>query len=441
MMTAVKIIGGGLAGSEAAWQLLKRGIPVCLYEMRPAVSTEVHKTDKLGELVCSNSLGSSAATSASGLLQEELQALDSLIMKAALKFSVPAGKALAVDREKFSDFITDTLLQNPLFELKREEITEIPDENCIIASGPLTSPALAEKLQKLLGGNYLYFYDAVAPVIELGSVDMNIAYRRDRYADYEGGDYINCPMDRSQYMKFYEALISAERAPLHNFENNAKYFEGCMPVEVIASRGVDTLRFGPLRPVGLSDPRSGNHPYAVVQLRQDNQEGTLYNIVGFQTNLRWKEQERVFRLIPGLEHAEFVRFGVMHRNIYVNAPQCLDEYLRPRGQEKLFLAGQITGVEGYLESTAMGLLAGLNMCQRLSGRELLSWPPESAIGALLFRLHDATNTKFNPVNANMGIFPELHEKIKGRKERNLELLRRGRNAFSAFIRSESEILG
>ncbi|MGI6076119.1 MAG: methylenetetrahydrofolate--tRNA-(uracil(54)-C(5))-methyltransferase (FADH(2)-oxidizing) TrmFO [Pyramidobacter sp.] len=432
MMEPVKIIGGGLAGSEAAWQLIRQGIPVCLYEMRPIVPTEVHRTDRLAELVCSNSLGSSAPNSASGLLKEELRRLDSLIMRAALQFAVPAGKALAVDREKFSRFITDSLLENPLFSLRREEVTEIPEGHCILASGPLTSPALAKSLQRLTGQEHLCFYDAVAPVVELESIDMAVAYRKDRYAEYEGGDYINCPMDKEQYLRFYDALVSAERAPLHSFEKDAKYFEGCMPVEVLASRGQDTLRFGPLRPVGLKNPRNGNSAYAVVQLRQDNQEGTLYNIVGFQTNLKWGEQERVFRMIPGLERAEFVRMGVMHRNIYVDAPRCLDGFLRPLGHEKLFLAGQLTGVEGYLESTAMGAVAALGAASSAMGLPQPRWPDECAIGALLHRLRDSTNPKLNPVNANMGIFPPLQQKIKSRRDRNLLLIQRGREKMDEF---------
>lgn len=439
LVEEIKIIGGGLAGSEAAWQLLKRGFSVRMVEMRPIVKSPAHQTDKLGELVCSNSLGSDAPDSAAGLLKEELRSLDSLIMKAAMTCSVPAGKALAVDREGFSQFITDALQSHPNFTLERQEQTFLPEEPCIVASGPLTSPLLSAELQKKLGGSYLYFYDAVAPVIELDSVNMEIAYRKDRYAEAEGGDYVNCPMDAEQYDRFYEALISAERAPLHEFEGDAKYFEGCMPVEVIASRGRDTLRFGPLRPVGLNDPRTGKRPYAVVQIRQDNSEGTLYNIVGFQTNLRWNEQRRVFRLIPGLENAEFVRMGVMHRNIYVDAPRCLDGYLRPKGCESLFLAGQITGVEGYVESTAMGAVAALNLASLLNGKSLPAWPQETAIGALLHRLCDTTNPKFSPTNANMGIFPPLQEKIKSRKERNEKILSRGREAFRQFRARESEL--
>ena len=439
LVEEIKIIGGGLAGSEAAWQLLKRGFSVRMLEMRPIVKSPAHQTDKLGELVCSNSLGSDAPDSAAGLLKEELRSLDSLIMKAAMTCSVPAGKALAVDREGFSQFITDALQSHPNFTLERQEQTFLPEEPCIVASGPLTSPLLSAELQKKLGGSYLYFYDAVAPVIELDSVNMEIAYRKDRYAEAEGGDYVNCPMDAEQYDRFYEALISAERAPLHEFEGDAKYFEGCMPVEVIASRGRDTLRFGPLRPVGLNDPRTGKRPYAVVQIRQDNSEGTLYNIVGFQTNLRWNEQRRVFRLIPGLENAEFVRMGVMHRNIYVDAPRCLDGYLRPKGCESLFLAGQITGVEGYVESTAMGAVAALNLASLLNGKSLPAWPQETAIGALLHRLCDTTNPKFSPTNANMGIFPPLQEKIKSRKERNEKILSRGREAFRQFRARESEL--
>ncbi len=431
-MQPVVIVGGGLAGSEAAWQLVRRGIPVRMYEMRPKVQSPAHQTDKLAELVCSNSLGSDSSDSAAGLLKEELRALNSIIMKAAAEFSVPAGKALAVDREKFSQFVTETLLKEPLFMLCREEVTEIPEGPCILASGPLTSPSLAEKLQGILGQKYLYFFDAVAPVIEIESINMEIAYRKDRYAEYEGGDYINCPMDQEQYGKFYEALVTAERAPLHDLESEAKYFEGCMPVEVIASRGRDTLRFGPLRPVGLENPKTGIRPYAVVQIRQDNREGTLYNIVGFQTNLRWGEQKRVFRLIPGLERAEFVRMGVMHRNIYVDAPRSLDGFLRPKSRANLFLAGQITGVEGYVESTAMGAVAALGMFSLISGKPLPVWPPECAIGALLYRLSDPTNAKFNPTNANMGIFPPLPEKIKNREQRIQKILARGREKFSLF---------
>lgn len=430
LMEPVKIIGGGLAGAEAAWQMLRRGIPVRLFEMRPAVSTEVHRTDRLAELVCSNSLGSMAPDSAAGLLKEELRRLDSLIMKAALRFPVPAGKALAVDGGKFSQFITDTLTQNPLFTLERQEVRDIPEGYCILASGPLTSPALAQSLQRMTGEDHLFFYDAVAPVVELDSVDMTVAYRKDRYED--GGDYINCPMDKESYLRFYDALVSAQRAPLRDFEKDAKYFEGCMPVEVLASRGLDTLRFGPLRPVGLEDPRSGARPYAAVQLRQDNLEGTLYNMVGFQTNLRWSEQERVFRLIPGLERAEFVRMGVMHRNIYVDAPRCLDGFLRPAGQEKLFLAGQLAGVEGYLESTAMGAVAALGVFSSLMGLPQPQWPQESAIGALLRRLRDTAAPRPAPVNATMGIFPPLEEKIQNRRDRNLRLIQRGREKMDAF---------
>lgn len=434
-MHNVTIIGGGLAGSEAAWQLVSRGIPVTMYEMRPSVSGPAHTTDRLGELVCSNSLGSDNPDSAAGMLKRELRRFDSLIMKCADKHSVPAGKALAVDRGSFAGEITDTLTAHPLFTLKREEITEIPEGPCILASGPLTSAPLAKALGELTGDEYLYFFDAVAPVIELDSVNMDIAYRKDRYAEYEGGDYINCPMDKEQYLAFYEALISAERAPLHDFEKNAKYFEGCMPVEVIASRGVDTLRFGPLRPVGLENPRTGRRPYAAVQIRQDNSEGTLYNLVGFQTNLKWSEQKRVFRMIPGLESAEFVRYGVMHRNIYVNAPVCLDGYLRPNGRKSLFLAGQLTGVEGYVESTAMGLAAALGMVAYLSDRPLPEWPVECAIGALLNRLKDDTNKRFAPSNANMGIFPPLDVRIKCKKERYAAVAARGEAVFEKFRES------
>lgn len=432
-MREVLIVGGGLAGSEAAWQLLKRGVRVRMREMRPVVKGPAHHTDRLGELVCSNSLGSDSPDSAAGLLKEELRALGSLIMRAADANAVPAGKALAVDREGFSRFITDELARQPNFALERAEQRDVPPGPCVVASGPLTSPALAGKLADMLGAGYLYFFDAVAPVLELDSVDMNVAYRRNRWDAGEGGDYVNCPMDERQYRAFYDALTTAERAPLHDFEGDARYFEGCMPVEVIASRGRDTLRFGPLRPVGLEDPRTGKRPYAVVQIRQDNREGTLYNLVGFQTNLKWSEQKRVFRMIPGLENAEFTRYGVMHRNVYVDAPRCLDGFLRPRGRRDLFLAGQIAGVEGYVESTAMGAAAALFMLAELNGAPLPRWPRETAIGALLARLNDTANPKFSPTNANMGVFPPLEEKIKSRKERNKKLIERGRNARESFF--------
>ncbi len=439
MMDAVTVVGAGLAGSEAAWQLAQRGIAVKLLEMRPMTPSPAHQTDRFGELVCSNSLGSDAADSPAGLLKEELRRLGSLIMAAADGASVPAGKALAVDRDLFSGKITQALSSHELISVERREVRTIPPGPCIVASGPLTSPALAERIGEVTGGDYLYFFDAVAPVLELESVDLSIAYRKDRYSSKEGGDYLNCPMDKDHYLKFWEALNSAERAPLHSFEEKRQYFEGCMPVEVLASRGVDTLRFGPLRPVGLEDPRTGRRPYAVVQLRQDNRQGTLYNLVGFQTNLRWGEQQRVFRMIPGLERAQFVRMGVMHRNLYVDAPRVLDGNLRPLGRSDLFLAGQITGVEGYVESTAMGLVAAWAMAAHLKGLDLPQWPQEGAIGALLQRLQDGTVPRFQPSNVNLGLFPPLERKIRDRDERCRLIAQRARAAMDRFLTEWGEL--
>ena len=427
----VTVIGAGLAGSEAAWQIAQAGYSVRLFEMKPQKFSPAHKSAGFAELICSNSLKAARIDSAAGLLKEEMRRMDSLLVACADKTAVPAGGALAVDRDRFSELVTKAITEHPNIEVMHGEVTEIPAEGVtVIASGPLTSDTLAEQITNLCGGA-LSFFDAAAPIVTRESLDMEYCFTASRY-DKGDDDYINCPMDERQYQTFYEALIAAERAPLHDFEGKAEYFEGCMPVEAIASRGRDTLRFGPLRPVGLNDPRTGKRPYAVVQIRQDNAEGTLYNLVGFQTNLRWGEQQRVFRLIPGLERAEFVRMGVMHRNIYVDAPRCLDGCLRPRGMESLFLAGQMTGVEGYVESTAMGAVAALGVFACLNGLPQPQWPAESAIGALLFRLKDATNPRFAPTNANMGIFPPLDEKIKSRKGRHEKILSRGRLKFLQF---------
>ena len=408
-MTDITIIGAGLAGSEAAYQLAERGCHVSLYEMRPSLLTPAHKTGGLAEIVCSNSLGSEnkdGRISAAGILKEELSLLDSLILSCAEESRVPAGGALAVDREKFSALVTERITSHPNITLIREECRDIPDTPAIIASGPLTSDALAGKLQDI-AGERIYFYDAVAPVIMRDSIDMSRVFVSGRYG--RGDDYINCPLSRDEYNAFYDALITAERNLPHDFEKG-KYFEGCMPVEAIADRGRDTLRFGPMKPRGLVDPRTGHEPYAAVQLRQDNAEGTLYNLVGFQTGLKWGEQKRVFSMIPGLEHAEFVRLGVMHRNTSVNAPAVLDEWLRLKGRDNVFLAGQITGVEGYMESTAMGLVAGINIACGLP-----AWPRETAIGSLLHYLMTTDPKHFQPMNINLGLFPELT--IKGKKER------------------------
>lgn len=428
----VTVIGAGLAGSEAAWQLARRGIPVRLIEMRPVKNTPAHETDGFGELVCSNSLGADVLTSPAGILKAELRKLDSLIMAAADENRVPAGRALAVDREGFSRHITRALEEHPLVTVEHMEMDRIPSGPVVLATGPLTSPALAVELQKTVGQDFLAFFDAVAPVVTLDSVDMDIAFRGSRYG--QGDDYINCPMDDEQYQRFWEALTTAETVPRKDFEKDLRYFEGCLPVEIIGSRGRDTLRFGPLRPVGISDPRQpGKEFSAVVQLRQDNSEGTLFNLVGFQTNLRWGEQERVFRLIPGLEKAEFVRFGVMHRNIYVNAPAVVDPFLRIGGREDLFLAGQIVGVEGYMESTAMGLVAGLNMAAMLRDRAFPDWPRETAIGSLLFYLKDARPGAFQPMNVNLGIFPRLPQKIRKRTERCEKVAEKAVQALDVFM--------
>ena len=415
-MNAITIIGAGLAGCEAAYQLAERGFPVILWEMRPEKLTPAHKTGLLAEIVCSNSLGSEnkdGRVSAAGILKEELALMDSLILSCAQVSRVPAGGALAVDREKFSALVTDRIVHHPNITLKRGECAEIPDTLTILATGPLTSDSLARSLREITGDNHIHFYDAVAPVIFRESIDMSRVFVSGRYG--RGDDYINCPMNRDEYSAFYDALIHAERNLPHDFEKG-KYFEGCMPVEALADRGYDTLRFGPMKPRGLVDPSTGHEPFAAVQLRQDNSDGTLYNLVGFQTGLRWPEQKRVFSMIPGLEHADFARLGVMHRNTSVNAPAVLDEYLRLKGRENVFLAGQITGVEGYMESTAMGLVAGIYAGMFADGKILPSWPRESAIGSLIHYLMTTDPAHFQPMNMNLGIFPAVSG-IRGKKER------------------------
>ena len=419
MKSSVKIIGAGLAGCEAAWQIANRGFMVELYEMRPALLTPAHKTGLLAEIVCSNSLGSEnkdERISAAGILKEELEIMGSLILSCAHGSRVPAGGALAVDREKFSSLVTEKITSHKNIKLIREECRTLLTPNSssltIVASGPLTSDALANELKEI-AGERIYFYDAVAPVLMKDSINFEKVFVSGRYG--RGDDYINCPFTKDEYLKFYDALVNAERNLPHDFERN-KYFEGCMPVEALADRGVDTLRFGPMKPKGLRDPRTDREPYAAVQLRQDNSDGTLYNIVGFQTGLKWGEQKRVFAMIPGLENAEFVRLGVMHRNTSLNAPAVLDEFLRLRGHENIFAAGQITGVEGYMESTAMGLVAGINAAKFMSEGKFPSWPRESAIGSLLHYLHTTEPKHFQPMNINLGLFPEL-PKVRGKKDR------------------------
>ncbi|MGI6252449.1 MAG: methylenetetrahydrofolate--tRNA-(uracil(54)-C(5))-methyltransferase (FADH(2)-oxidizing) TrmFO [Aminivibrio sp.] len=428
------IVGGGLAGAEAAWTLASRGIGVVLYEMRPHSSTPAHKTGLLAEVVCSNSFGADTPSSPAGVLKSELRRLGSLVMRCADSTRVPAGKALAVDRENFSQLVTEAVESHPLIEVVREELTSIPEGPVILATGPLTSPSMAEKIKELAGEDYLSFFDAIAPVVEADSIDMNTAFRKGRWGQED--DYINCPFTKEEYEAFIAALTSAERVVPHDFEDSPSWFEGCLPVEVMASRGLDTLRFGPMRPVGLPLPGTGEEAWAVAQLRQDNKEGTLYNIVGFQTSLRWGEQEKVFRMIPGLADAEFARFGVMHRNIYVNAPAVLDRQLRFKGgPENLFLAGQITGVEGYLESTAMGVAAALNMAALLLDKPFPEWPRETAIGALLHYLSDAMERRFQPMNINLGLFPPLEERIRNKARRSGMIAQRAEETMSSFLTS------
>jgi methylenetetrahydrofolate--tRNA-(uracil-5-)-methyltransferase len=414
-MPRITVVGGGLAGCEAAWRLANDGWSVDLFEMRPVRTSPAHRTDRLAELVCSNSLGALEPTSPAGILKEELRLLGSLILGCAEKASLPAGKALAVDRDLLASLVTTAIESHPSIAVHREEVCALPEEPCIIATGPLSSEAMTAALAEAAGGDCLYFFDAVAPVVTLDSIDQSVVYRAGRYG--QQADYLNCPMTEEQYRIFYAALADAERVVPHAFEDPA-YFEGCLPIEVIASRGPETMRFGPLRPVGLPDPRTGREPFAVVQLRQDNCDGTLFNLVGFQTSLRWGEQDRVFRLIPGLERAEFARYGVMHRNAYVNAPRVLDPRLRIRGRDALFLAGQITGVEGYLESAAMGIVAAVN-CSLLRGNPERPpvWPRESVIGSLIHYLMNAEPSRFQPMNANLGILPPVEGKRLSRPEK------------------------
>ncbi len=443
-MAQVTVIGGGLAGSEACWQLVKRGLSVRLFEMRPKKLTPAHKTDKLGELVCSNSLRSKEITSAVGLLKEEMRRLRSLIMEAALRSEVPAGKALAVDRERFAAYITERLLAHPRVEIIREEVREIPKEGIVIvATGPLTSEALAEDLKRYTGEEYFHFYDAIAPIVYADSIDWEKVFVADRYQEGEGA-YVNCPLTKEEYERFVEELLAAEKVPFKEFER-PKYFEGCLPIEVMAERGKDTLRYGPMKPVGLIDPRTGQEPYAVVQLRPENREKTLYNLVGFQTKLTYPEQKRVFRLIPGLEKAEFARLGSVHRNSFVCAPKVLQKTLQLKREPRIFLAGQISGVEGYVESTAMGLLAGLNAGRLARQRELLVPPRTTAHGALVHYLTEADPRNFQPMNINWGLFPPLdlprgRKKRLPKRERYRLLAERALRDLEAWIK-EKDVLG
>ena len=418
----VKVIGAGLAGCEAALQLAKRGIEVLLYEMKPQKFSPAHKSEKFAELVCSNSLKADRIENACGLLKEEMRLFDSVIMEAADISRVPAGGALAVDREIFSNYITKKIKDNPKITVINEEVTEInPEEYTTIAAGPLASEKLSCEIGKLTGNNNMYFYDAAAPVLTKESIDMEKVFYGARY-DRGTADYINCPMTKDEYEKFYQELIGAEVAPLKEFENQ-KVFEGCMPVEVMAKRGIETLLFGPLKPVGLKNPKTGkDDAYAVVQLRQDDREATLYNIVGFQTNLKWGEQKRVFSLIPGLENAEFVRYGVMHRNTYLNSPGLLNEYYQMINYPKIFFAGQITGVEGYVESASSGILAGYNMARIINNEEMFVPDRRTAIGSLPIYISDSSKTSLQPMNANFGIIEGWPEKVRGGKAEKYRLI-------------------
>ena len=444
-MNRLTVIGGGLAGAEAAWQAASRGIPVRLVEMRPRLSTGAHRTDRLAELVCSNSIGSRLPDRASGILLGELRALGSLLVGCAEACAVPAGGALAVDRDAFAARVTEAILPHPHIAVERTEATTLPEGPAIVASGPLTSPALSAALAVWTGEAQLYFYDAIAPVVSAESVDRAVAFRASRRDPDApgGGDYLNCPMNRAEYERLVAELSRAERAPLREFEAGVdagvcagpdRFFEGCLPVEVLAARDPRALAFGPLRPVGLRDPRTGKRPWAVVQLRQENLAGDRYNLVGFQTNLRAAEQVRVFRLIPGLERAEFVRFGQMHRNTYLNAPRLLHATLAARARDDLFFAGQIAGVEGYLGNIATGWLAGVNAARRMQGQPLLAPPPETLLGALTQALVRADPDRFQPIKASLGLLPPLPESshARGKRARASEHAARAAAAFRAW---------
>lgn len=424
-MNAVKVVGAGLAGCEAAWRLAESGIPVELYEMKPKKYTPAHKYSGFSELVCSNSLKAARIESAAGLLKEEMRRLGSLSMQAAEASKVPAGGALAVNRAEFSDFITEKLRSHRLIKIINEEVADIPEGYVIIATGPLTSDALSKSINRLVGSDYLYFHDAAAPIVIADSLDKDVVFSASRY-ERGGEDYLNCPMQKEEYLAFYNELINAETAPLHDFDEagNYKVYEGCMPIEALAKRGEDAMRFGPLKPVGLIDPRTQKRPYAVVQLRLENTSGTLYNIVGFQTNLKFGEQKRVFSMIPGLENAEFARYGVMHRNTYLNSPEILDRHFCLKKDPRIYFAGQITGVEGYIESAASGIYAALSLSRRLKGLPEITLPKETMLGALAAYVEEGSKSSFQPMGSNMGILPELSEKIRGKQEKYSALSKR-----------------
>lgn len=428
----VSIIGAGLAGCEAAWQLSRRGIPVRLLEQKPERRTPAQNSDQLAELVCSNSFRSSNTMNAVGLLKEEMAAAGSLILWAATQSRVPAGDALAVDRDRFAALVTETIRAQPGITLVEGEATELPDDGpVIVATGPLTSDRLAERIGALTGESSLYFYDSIAPIVEDESIDREIVYAASRYGKGDGDDYLNCPMDREQYQVFYDALCAAERVPLREFEK-PRYFEGCLPIEIMAERGVDTLRYGPMKPVGLPDPRTGKDPYAVVQLRRENVAGTAWNLVGFQTKLKYPEQLRVFRLVPGLESVSFLRMGSIHRNTFIHSPSLLDANNRLRSDPRIRFAGQITGVEGYVESTASGLLTSLYLAAELQGDSLASPPPETALGAMMSHVHGPGGKDYQPHNIHFGLFPPLGRKLR-KRERKAAYGERARDHLSAWL--------
>ena len=432
----IRIVGGGLAGCEAAWQTASRGVPVALHEMRPARATPVHKTDRLAELVCSNSFRGAKLEHAVGLLKEEMRRLDSLVMRVAGETSVPAGAALAVDRERFAAGVTGAIEAHPLITVVRGEVLRIPATGdpaspVILATGPLTSAALSAELAALVGREHLYFYDAISPIVLAESIDRARVFRGSRWDESAGGDYLNCPLDAEEYRALHEALVTAELADLHDFDE-ARFFEGCLPVEVMARRGLDTLRFGPLKPVGLTDPATGRRPHAVVQLRQDNLAAEHYSLVGFQTQLKWGEQRRVLRMIPGLEQGEFVRYGMIHRNTYINAPTVLRETLQTRRDPNLLIAGQIAGVEGYVESAASGLLAGINAAALVQGREASAPPRTTAMGALAYYVSHAHPADYQPTNAAFGLLPSLDDPPRNRRARRQALAARALRDLAAW---------
>lgn len=433
----VSVIGAGLAGCEAAYQLASNGINVDLYEMKPHKYTKAHSYAGFAELVCSNSLKAARSDSAAGMLKEEMRLLGSLILRAADSCAVPAGGALAVDREKFSDYITDVIKKHEYINIIEGEVSKLPNGYVIIATGPLTSDSLAESIKKLVEADSLSFFDAAAPIVTAETIDMSVAFAASRYGRGDD-DYINCPMNKEEYERFYNALVSAEAVELKELDKrDFRVYEGCMPIEIMAKRGADTMRFGPLKPVGLRDPRTGNRPWAVVQLRKENQQSTMYNLVGFQTNLKFGEQKRVFSMIPGLENADFVRYGVMHRNTFIDSPRLLDCFFRMRENNNIFFAGQITGVEGYTESAASGILAGFNLSRIIAGKAPVEFPVDTMTGALTHYISDSTVQCFQPMGSNMGILPPLSERVRDKKLRYQMISQRGLESFKNCLQTQT----